>query len=408
MVRGRGTTRCRALAAFVALSLAWGACPDQLAAQSTARPQRVEDPFRRFRDADPQPIPLLPSEIAWTLTLPTTPSAGGALGALHVYVPLRDGRLIAVDRESGLLSWTRIVNTSTAPVVDATTVYTLHGASLRALDAATGEDRWAVVMDAPPIAPLRLVNGLLLAVIEPGEAFAFRASTGELLWRRPLGAPAVSAPVGGNGALYVTVSDGRLLALAPDDGRILWEQKVPGALSEPAVADDRVYVGSTDNGLYAFDADGGVREWRYPGGGDVIGAVADAGLVYVVSLDNIIRALNRGNGNQRWKKEAGTRPTLPPMAFGGLVIVPGLLPAATIFNGRTGALLGTLAVAQGNLMGPPLIDTALTPYRVAIVTLTREGVLEAHRPTTLMFREPVVPVVLPALPGRALPRETLR
>jgi hypothetical protein len=45
--------------------------------------------------------------------------------------------------------------------------------------------------------------------------------------------------------------------------------------------------------------------------------------------------------------------------------------------------------------------------RVAIVMVTREGVVEALRPAAMMFREGVLTPVA-ALPGRPLGRENLR
>jgi outer membrane protein assembly factor BamB len=406
VVRGYRLTRCRALAGCLALLVAWGACPREAIAQGT-RPARVEDPFKRFRDADPEPAPLLPTETAWTLTLPSVPSAAAAMDDRRVYVPLRDARLVAIDREHGTLAWTRIIATAFPPLVHGGVVFALHGAALRALDTGTGADRWATVLDAPPILPLAAAGERLLIAIESGELLAVHAASGVTAWRQPLPVAPRFAPVTQGTTAYVTLSDNRLLALSLADGSILWERPVPGTLSPPAVVGDRVYVGSTDNALHAFDAVNGRPRWRMPGGGDVLGAAPADDRIFYVSLDNIVRALNQGNGNQRWREETGTRPTFPPLAFGGLVVVPGVAPAATVFNARTGAQIGTIAVSQGTLLGPPLIDEALPPYRTSVVMLTREGVLEAFRSVPLQFRE-AAPAALPALPGRVIPREVLR
>lgn len=340
------------------------------------------------------------------MTLPVAASAAAEMDQDRVYVPLRDGRLIAVDREHGSVSWSQAAHAVAPPVVDGTSVYLLQSDSVRALDAATGGIRWTARLDREPLSPLRLVRGLLTLVVAPAEVVAFHSQNGELAWRRQLDAPSTHAPVAGTTLLYVASTNGRLSALSVQDGSVRWERNVPGTPAEPGVGTNRVYVGSTDNWLYAFDAESGDTRWRVRGGADVIGTVADNDLVYVVTLDNVVRALNERNGNQRWKQETVTRPTLPPMTRRGLVVVPGLTPAATVFNGRTGEARGSLTVAQGSLFGPPLIDPSLTPFRVAAVTLTREGVLEARRPVTMMFRESGV-VGLPSLPGRQLPREQL-
>jgi outer membrane protein assembly factor BamB len=389
---------------FIAI---WGACPHEArAGQTTERPRRREDPFARFRKLDPQPAPLLGAEPAWRLTLAAPPSAGGVMDDSRVYVPLRDMGLAAIDRETGRLAWFRALTSAFAPVVHDGALFVASTAGLEALDAATGADRWTVPLHTPVNAPLLWDTGWLIAIVEPSDVVAFRASDGRMIWRRPLGSPSAFAPVpGGDGALFFSLMDGRVIALSLSDGTPLWERTLPGTLSEPAVSENHVFVGSTDNTFYALDAGSGELDWRWRGGGDVIGASVDGDSVYFASLDNVIRAVNRGNGNQRWKKETGTRPIFPPQAFGGVVALPGLSPAMTVFVGKTGVLQGTYGV-PGNVIGPPLIDTRLKPFRVTFVAITRDGVVEAARSTGLIFSEPLA-VPLAPLPGRPLVRDRL-
>jgi outer membrane protein assembly factor BamB len=390
-----------------ALVLASGACPEARQGIEISAEQRRDAIVRMWREAKPAPAPLLAAEPAWTLTLPMAPSAAGAMDDHRIYVPLRRDLLVALNRETGLVEWTRAFDAASPPVAAGGLLFVVSGDFIWALDATDGAGQWAVHVDRAITAPLVWDSGWLIAIAEPGDVMAFRAADGHLVWRRSLGAlsshPAVP---GGPAALYFALADSRVVALALETGEPLWEQKLAGTISEPAVARDRVFVGSTDNFFYAFDDDSGRLEWKWRNGGDVIGAAADGDVVYFASLDNIIRAVNRGNGNQRWKKPTGTRPVLPPRAFRGIVIVPGLMPAVTVFVGETGVVMGTHAAA-GNLVGTPLVDRVLKPFRVAIVTITREGVVEALRPAAVMFREAAL-VPIPALPGRALARERLQ
>ena len=409
VVRVARTTRCCAFGVLVTSTLvvASGACPEARQAAGTTAEQRREAIVRMWRDGKPAPAPLVGTEPAWTLTLPRAPSAAGAMDDRRIYIPLRQDLLVALNRETGLLDWIRTIDTTSPVVVGNASLFVVSRSTIRALDAATGEDLWSVPVDTAITAPLAWDSGWLIAIVEPGEVLALRAADGTLVWRRRVGAASPHPAVpGGKNALYFSLADGRVVALGLEHGEPLWEQKLPGALGEPAVARDRVFVGSTDNFFYAFDDDSGKLEWKWRNGGDVIGAAADGDVVYFASLDNIIRAVNRGNGNQRWKKPTGTRPVLPPRAFGGVVVLPGLMPAVTVFIGETGAIMGTHAAA-GNLVGAPLVDPALKPFRVALVTITREGVVEALRPAGVMFREAAL-VSIPALPGRALARERIQ
>jgi len=177
-------------------------------------------------------------------------------------------------------------------------------------------------------------------------------------------------------------------------------------LSPPALAKDRVLIGSTNNFLYALQTGNGRIAWKWRTGGDVIGADADGDTVYVASLDNVLRAVNRGNGNQRWKTEIPTRPSVPPIAFGNIVVLAGVTPQLDSFVGKTGVAQGNFK-APSDLQGAPLIDRAPAPYRVAIVMIARDGTLIALRPVQMMLRDPPLTPLTAPLPGHLLPRERL-
>ena len=417
VVLGAPTTRYWASIARItsAIVIAWVVCPQAQQAPDSntdtnseiAAALRREAIAREWRDAKPTPVPLVASEPAWTVTLPAAPSAPGAFDDDRVYVPLQSNFLVALNRETGVLEWSRPIETALPLIAADRTLYFVQDGRIHAVSAEDGAEQWSVAVEGEITAPLAWDDGWLFAIVAPGEAVAFRAADGHLIWRRPLGAASTHPAVpGGEAAVYFSLADSRLLALAEATGEPLWQQQLTGALSVPAVARDRVFAGSTDNFLYAFDADSGRAEWKWRNGGDVIGATADGDMVYFASLDNIVRAVNRGNGNQRWKKPTGTRPTAPPVAFGGIVVLPGLMPAVTVFVGRTGEVMGTQA-AGGVLVGPPLVDSAPRPFRVSLVSITREGVVEAVRPAGLMFRETAL-LPITALPGRPVARERLQ
>ena len=405
VVRTARTTRCCApcAAATLGLILGSGACPEARQTAQTTAEQRREAIARMWRDSKPAPAPLLATEAAWMLTLQTVPSAGGAMDDDHIYIPLRDASLVALDRETGVIAWTQQIDTMLPPTVGAGMVFVLANGALQAFDTSDGSVRWSVPFDGAVSAPPVSEGGWLVLTTEPGDVVAFRASDGHLIWRQHVGAPSSHRAALGDDIVCVSLNDNRLVALALESGQIVWEQKLAGTISEPAIAKDRVFVGSSDNFFYAFDQDKGTLEWKWRNGGDVIGAASDGDVVYFASLDNMIRAVNRGNGNQRWTKPTGTRPLFPPVAFGGIVVLPGLMPAITVFAGEKGAVLGSQAAA-GNLVATPLIDRRLKPLHVALVLITREGVVEALRPAALMFRETALVPVQP-LPGRPLLRE---
>jgi outer membrane protein assembly factor BamB len=354
-----------------------------------------------------EPLPILPAEQAWLVTLPSPTSAGGAMDAERIYVPLQSEELTALDRETGAVRWVRAIESAWPPVVHDGVVYLAASDELHALQAATGETMWRVPLARPLAAPLVFDTGWLIAVGDTGDVEAFRAADGQRLWTQPLGAaPRSPAIAGDDNALYFTLANGRVVSINLSDGSSRWTQQLPGMLSEPASAEGKVFVGSTDNVFYALDAETGELEWKWGSGGDVNGAAAYDDLVFITSLDNVIRAVNRGNGNQRWRKATGSRPVLPPRAFRGVVIVSSISKTLTAFSARTGEAVGTY-VAPSDLHGPPLIDPNLKPFRVAAAVVLRDGRVAGLYPVAMLFRDhPLVP--LPAtLPGRALQREQL-
>ncbi len=352
------------------------------------------------------PVPLLPVEQAWTITLPAPPTAQGTLDALRAYIPLQTGELLAIDRETGATVWSITLATAWAPVVSDDVLYVAGDGELQAVRAATGDLVWRSGIDAELIAAPIQQDDTIVLLVKPDELRALRKADGSEVWRRAVGEQLTSPTLTADSGGVVVASGSRLRRFALNDGRPLWERELSGVLGRPSLAGDRIFVGSTDNHLYALDTANGRLAWpRWRAGGDVIGATADDRLVFVASHDNLLRGLRRGSGNQVWKRDLSTRTIATPSAFGGIVLVTGNSPTLSTFNALTGEPIGTYSVAA-DLQGVPLVDSTLEPFRVAMIVVTRDARAIGLRPTGMMFRElPLVPIQ--ALPGRSLNREPL-
>jgi outer membrane protein assembly factor BamB len=352
----------------------------------------------------PEPAQLLPAEPAWLVTLDAPPSAPAAMDDVRIYVPLQNGGLHAFDRETGVRVFDVEAETTWPPVADGTSVYVAEAGTIRALDARGGGERWAAPLQGSLAAPMMLHAALLVAGTDAGTIIGVRVLDGSVAWRQSPGANVAHRPAPlGTDAFVVTLADNRVMALDLATGQRRWERSLPGTLSAPATGSDRVFVGSTNNFFYALDAERGDDKWHWRTGGDVVGAAVDGDRVYFVSLDNILRAVKRSNGNQQWKKEVPTRPSGPPVAFGDIVVISGVSPRVDGWVGKTGVALGSYE-SDADLQGAPLIDTTVEPFKVGLVTLTRDGKLTALRPTKMMLPDPPLAPLL-KLPGRELPRE---
>jgi outer membrane protein assembly factor BamB len=352
------------------------------------------------------PVPLLPAEEAWNVSLSSPPSAQGALDESRAFIPLQSGEIVALNRETGASEWSISFASSWPPIVDEGIVYAVGDGELQAVRAATGDLIWRTPLDAELIAPPALQGSTLALLAKPDQLRALRVSDGSELWRQSLGRQLASPKLTAGAQRVVVASTGRISSVASSDGRLEWERELSGVLSLPLVTADRVFVGSTDNYFYALDAATGRLAWpRWRAGGDVVGAAADDRFVYVASLDNLLRALHRGSGNQVWRRNLTTRTVAPPSTFGGIVLLTGNTPTLSTFDATTGEPIANLSL-PADLQGPPLVDSTLEPFRVAFVAVTREARAIGLRPIGMMFREPPLTPLL-TLPGRSLNREPL-
>ncbi len=228
------------------------------------------------------------------VALDAQPAAPAAFDATSAYLPLKGGRLVAIDLQSGRVRWTSELATAWAPSVDAGLVVVAGDELLTALDPATGRTLWRVPMaggfSAPPIA----AGGWVIGAPASGDVISIRATDGQVLWTRSLGSPVRVRPAL-NADRRVRVARRRPGGGArPDLGRAAMgtqprrqARRIAGARG-PIVRRRRRQVL-----LLAQDDNGGERWKRRIGGRPAGPAAVDAKRVYYVALDNILYALDR-------------------------------------------------------------------------------------------------------------------
>lgn len=363
----------------------------------------VDAQSRRRREPLPPPSTLLlPAEPAWAAVLPAAPVGPGAAVGGAVIVALTTGTLHAVDWDTGDTLWTRPHGSSLAPVASGALVVAATPTSLDAFDAASGDPLWSLPLASPPVALVATTRAAF--VLDARTVTAVDPTTGRARWAQPMESSPTTLAAGAS-AVAVTLSDARVVVLSNEDGRRLWARGLDGTLTGAAWSGAVLVVGSSARAAWALDArDGGVM-WHWPLGGSVGGVAADLQRGFLATKDNLLRAVNRGNGHQRWQQDIGTRVQDAPVALDGAVLVVGLTPTLTLYDSRTGTVLGTHE-APGKVLGPPLVDRGLRPGGVSLVLLLRDGRLFGLRATGLAFREQPA-TALPGLPGRTMPRERL-
>ncbi|MFF0015860.1 PQQ-binding-like beta-propeller repeat protein [Streptomyces sp. NPDC005374] len=218
------------------------------------------------------------------------------------------------------------------PALHEGTVYVWQDGRLRALEARTGEERWAI-----PIGDAASCGGVPVRVAQAHDGYvyvsagtrvmALDVASGRVRWHFEAPAVFLCAPtfVPGaavtGGGVYLADYLGTVYALDATDGRDRWRIATEARASvEPVlVAAGHVHVGS-GKGLYTLDAVTGTPKWRFQAGGDIVGAPAVAeGRIHFGSTDHLLYTLKADDGRLRWKLATGGEITGSPVVKDGVV-----------------------------------------------------------------------------------------
>jgi outer membrane protein assembly factor BamB len=297
-----------------------------------------------------------------------TPLGGGtetptyADGVLYVSVVTDSetgnsgGVLLALDADDGTEIWRMPTGTfgGTSPVVADGVVYAGGDQELYAFAADTGEQHWVYAIDAPPCVcnprPAAVADGIVYVVpggMQQASLFAIDAASGEERWRYDgqlagesmrFTDPVVADDLifVGEGALFAP-ADGLFAALDAETGRVVWTIELDASTS-PAVADDVLYLQARwagDRGgplLMALDTQSAEPLWTVSTEEASLAqpAVAD-GLVlvpmgtregYAAGFDDVLLvAFDGATGAEVWRVDLAGSNSGAPAIVGGVIYV---------------------------------------------------------------------------------------
>ena len=325
------------------------------------------------RDAAPAVVDLI-LRPTLEVALDAQPAAPAAFDPTGAYLPLKGGRLVAIDLRSGKVRWTTELTTPWAPSVDGSLVVVAGDELLTALAAATGRSLWRVPVTGGFSAPPTAAGGWVIGTPASGDVISIRATDGAVLWTRSLGSPVRVRPVITATGVYVSLDDGRVVALDLTTGAPRWERRLDGKPGELLVLEDRLFVGADDKFFYSLKTSNGDERWKRRIGGRPAGpAAVDAKRVYYVALDNILYALDLNNGGLKWQEQLPMRPSGGPLVVGDAVVVAGVAAEVHAYWVLTGLQAGK-SESQADLASPPQLVPADGPSLTAIAMVTRGGV----------------------------------
>lgn len=232
---------------------------------------------------------------------PSFVSGGIGVGAGKVFVGTVRGELIALDVGDGSEIWRETLSSEVlapaAAVTDVVVVQTADG-KMYALESETGETRWTFDTQ-DPIVSLRgtaspvLSEGLAYAGFANGLLAAVELSSGFPLWEQRL-----TIPEGMSELERINDVDGRPLVL----GQVVFAANHQGTMQARRRSDGFMLWEKPDPSFHAL-AEG-------------------LELVFVVRDDDVVVAAQQQSGDEAWKQEAfRNRILTDPLAFNNYIVV---------------------------------------------------------------------------------------
>jgi outer membrane protein assembly factor BamB len=172
-----------------------------------------------------------------------------------VYYGNGGGRILAFDGATGTIAWSKQLGLGVfrTPVLAGDTLYAAgYDATIFALDAATGEERWRYVADPYGfITPPAIANGLVVFAVQEQQVVAVDAATGAVVWTVDL--PALPAPAIAGTVVYILDAASNLVMLDLATGQELGRSVIAlaGLNAPPVIVDGTLYIGSS-TGVTAY------------------------------------------------------------------------------------------------------------------------------------------------------------
>ncbi len=208
-----------------------------------------------------------------------------------------------------------------APSVDGGVVYVgSDDGRLYAVETETGAEIWHFQTGDKVRSRPALTETLVYVACDDGYLYAVNRADGTEAWRGDIGTEFV--------AMEIDLKVHK---------RTQWDYQQ----SSPTVADGVVYVGGNNKYLFAFDAATGTELWRFLVE-DTIGrvwsspAVAD-GMVYIGGEWGAFHAINAQTGEEIWNADLRLTVRPSPTVADGMVFIGSRNPALKAFDAKTGA-----------------------------------------------------------------------
>ncbi len=323
------------------------------------------------------------------LMLALSPAVEGG----RVYAGTHDGKVIAVDAESGRRVWavdTKLELSAGPGVGEGMVVFGTSDGAVIALDALEGTGKWNVSVSGEVLSSPAVGNGMVITRTVDGRLRALDAADGSEFWNIEQQVPRLSLRGNSSPAIVGTAvvagfDNGRIAAYDLDDGDIRWENVIAPASGKTELerlADVDAAIVAVGQDLYAASYNGRVASLAAESGqvmwsqevGSYEAPGADWTALYVTSSSGDVIALSRSSGAILWTQEAlHQRGVTAPAASGNSVVVGDFEGYVHWLSAVTGALEARARVDKAAIVGRPVTAGDLVVFQ------TESGHLAAYR-----------------------------
>lgn len=206
--------------------------------------------------------------------------AGGPIAGLNkVFIGSENGKVFALDAETGELSWQanikgEVIN---APAIDSGIVVVNSSSGvMKAFNAGNGEELWKIEQDVPALtlrgtsAPVISSGGVIIGTGK-GAVDVYILERGQQGWSTEIGEPTGStelervidvdsAPIAFGDKIYAISARGNLAAIELKSGRILWKRQY-SSYRQMAIYRNTIFLTNVSGHVYAIDRINGIERW---------------------------------------------------------------------------------------------------------------------------------------------------
>jgi outer membrane protein assembly factor BamB len=238
----------------------------------------------------------------------------------------RDGKVYAVDRDSGEAKWshTAVGGVGASPVVRGDAVLVAdYGGNVYRLARGDGRVAWKRALREKIVSTPASTGERLAVGTSRGNVYALSLETGRVLWKFATRGQVRGGIAHAGDSFLVPSHDGRLYALADDTGRKRWSVALGGPIgSTPDTDGTRVVVGTASGAIVAVALADGKRQWSFATRAAVNSAIlVHDGRVYAGSADEHVYCLDAATGELVWRFEtSGTVFSRPFVADDRVVV----------------------------------------------------------------------------------------